>query len=138
MLEADRSEISFELAFARDDTGRATVTGSVRTRLVLRCQRCMKALDHEIDAALSVAFVTGLDEAEQLPERYEPWWVTERFVRVRDLIEDEALLGLPQIPLHATGLCAPDYAPSEVPEATEAAEANPFAALAAWKERQEG
>jgi uncharacterized protein len=39
-------------------------------------------------------------EAERLPLRYEPYLVEESPLLLRDVVEDELLLALPNVPMH--------------------------------------
>lgn len=124
-------EAHYRIGFSRDGSGRAVVRGDVRTRLILRCQRCLGRMEHEVAASLSLAVVAGLDEADGLLEGYEPLLVTEGRIRLCDLIEDELLLALPQIPRHEGGSCAE---PTAVP-VPEPGPEHPFAVLAHWREK---
>ncbi len=122
---------AYRLAFGRKD-GRAVVSGEVRSRLVLRCQRCLGPLAIDVDAAFALAFVTGLEEAGTLPEPYEPAVVEDGRVRPLELVEDELLLAVPGIPLHEEGACR---APTADVAATEGAsqDESPFAVLASLR-----
>jgi len=127
-------DVGFRLAFRRDNGGRAVVSGEVHAGLVLRCQRCLQPLAHRIDAGIELALVSGIDEADRISDGYDPLLAVDRLIRPRDLIEDELLLGLPQIPRHEPGACrmqAPDR-PSPVQEQPDD-RVRPFAVLAAWK-----
>lgn len=74
-------DVSFGLAFLRDDEQRAVLDCEVAATLRLRCQRCLEALDHQVDTSIRLALVSGADEERQLPERYDPLPVTERLMR---------------------------------------------------------
>jgi uncharacterized protein len=129
LCETD-ADAEFRLAFRRDG-GRAVVTGEVRARLALPCQRCLGPLVHQVDAPVSLALVSGMDEARELPERYDPLLITEPLLRLADLIEDELLLDLPQIPMHAPEECGARQADTGAGRAPE--RENPFAVLAALR-----
>lgn len=129
-----KGKVDYELAFRRDDDGCAVAVGHVRALLGLECQRCLEPMWHQVDADIALALVKGPAEVRELPDDYEPLMLEERLIRTRDLLEDELLLGIPQIPRHLGDLCAAhgaanrDYAvePSEVPLEKN----NPFAVLA--------
>ena len=133
-LDADQGpgggQAAYRLRFHRDETGRHVVEGSVRSQLRLRCQRCTGSYDLPVDTAFKLALVDGLDEAERLPEDYDPLLLETPLIRPRDLIEDELILAVPAVPRHADGACTAPQAPSP-DAATE--RPNPFAALAALK-----
>jgi len=89
---------------------------------------------HQVAEKVELAVVSGIEEAERLPDHYEPLLVEESLIRPRDLIEDELLLGLPQIPRHASGKCGLQVDRGFNPEpGAHSNEANPFAVLAAMK-----
>lgn len=127
----------YHLEFSRDGEGRAVVTGSVTGVLPLRCQRCFEGFGMAVDATVCLALVSGLDEANLLPDAYDPLLVEDRLLRGRDLIEDELILAVPPVPRHPHGGC-------EMPAGGESGDSgdgaadrddrpNPFAALASLK-----
>jgi uncharacterized protein len=65
----------------------------------------------------------------------------ESRLRLVDLVEDELLLSIPQIPRHSSGSCATDNmitdsVPPDPAEDDEEEVENPFAELAALKTKQ--
>lgn len=107
----------------------------VEATLKLRCQRCLERLDYQVDANVLSAFVSGIDEERRLPQRYDPLLVSDIPIRPADLIEDELLLALPQIPMHERDLCA-----MHVEDVAAAPErpggASPFAVLAEFGRKE--
>ncbi len=132
-------QAEYELKFTRDDKRRACISGVVTATLTLQCQRCLGALAWPVHAEINLIAVEGLEEAERLPETAEPLLLAEARVRVSDLLEDELLLSLPQVPKHGPGECATDNRKSDRlatgEEASEEAP-NPFAKLAELKTTQ--
>jgi len=125
-------DVAFRLVFFRDEEHRAVLRCEVTATLKLRCQRCLESLDHRVDTVVSLGLVSSIDEERGLPEPYDPLLVGDGPIRPRDLIEDEMLLALPQVPMHDPGVCATgehevDSAPARVDSA------GPFAALAGLK-----
>ncbi|MCU7904998.1 MAG: DUF177 domain-containing protein [Candidatus Thiodiazotropha sp. (ex Epidulcina cf. delphinae)] len=133
-------EVGFKLIFGhdrgRDGQRRAVLNGWVRADLSLQCQRCLEEVVYPVDAGLSVAFVRGPEEAEQLPESLDPCPVEDDQVAFMDLIEDELLLALPQVAMHDSGVCSAslEVKRDEAPiEDSEQERDNPFAVLAELK-----
>ena len=125
-------DVAFELAFSRDEERRALVHCEVAANLKLCCQRCLEGIDYEAANSALLAVVSGIDEEHRLPKRYDPLLVSDRLIRPRDLIEDELLLALPQIPMHEPGHCNSQLrAPDE--EQGRIAGMSPFAVLAEIK-----
>jgi uncharacterized protein len=140
-LRQSSGTAEFELMFSRDERKRACISGFVKAELVLECQRCLGPLQIAVDSVVNLVAVEGIGEAEQLPESVEPLLMEESRVRLEDLVEDELLLAIPQVPRHTSGLCATknvitDSASPDLAEDDEEEVENPFAELAALKSNQ--
>ena len=125
-------DVSFRLEFSRDEERRAVLHCEVAATLRLRCQRCLESLYHAVDTSMDLAPVSGMEEERRLPERYDPLPVSARLIRPMDLIEDELLLALPQIPMHEPDACA-SKAPDADEVKTQSGQTSPFAVLAGLK-----
>ena len=108
-----------------DPRGVRFIRGVVRTGVELVCQRCLGSLQFALDVTVSLGLVHSEAEADRLPEEYEPLLAPEGVIGVADLVEDELLLALPQIPRHedvrdceANGYRAPDRVEQDQPFAT--------------------
>ena len=138
LLASHEGVAVFVLAFATDEERRAVVDVSVRARLALRCQRCMQAMEWEVDSSSRLAVVSGPDEAERLPDELDPLLVDEDRLELRSLIEDELILAVPPAPMHPPEACAVTLETwnDDVASDTETSDAernNPFAVLAHLK-----
>lgn len=122
-------EVRFQLGFSRDEAHRAVLRCEVVAALKLRCQRCLEALDHRVSASTWLALISGIEEERRLPEGYDPLLVGDEPIRPRDLIEDELLLALPQIPMHEPVVCARPVSDANAVSAWSG-RASPFAVLA--------
>jgi len=126
----------YTLDFFRDRQKRACVKLHVSAAFDMQCQRCMQAMRVEVESHPHLVVVEGIEEAEQLPEELEPLMLEKGRLRPLELLEDEILLALPQVPMHAEGECAVKLATAPMEEVEPKAgeqEENPFAALAALK-----
>ena len=138
--DGDRQEtlVQYDLAFGRDEGGRAVVTGEIRTRLRLVCQRCLGEVEFDLDLPLRVVLLRVGQSGHDLPDDLDPVVVDEDGFRLLDLIEDEILLAIPPVARHEAGYCsAPATAESVVEPGSdvwspeEEPRPNPFAILAA-------
>jgi uncharacterized protein len=109
-----------------------TVSGAA----TLACQRCLQAMTEPVESSVRVALITAEAEAKRVPEHLEPVLALGGRITVGELVEEELLLALPIVPLHAQASeCAgPVDAPavSGVPPASDAPEQTtqkPFAQL---------
>ncbi len=134
LLTSTEGEAAFTLEFDRDEHGRQRIRGHVQAELQVRCQRCMDAMPLPVDAEFRLSPVSGLLEAEALPEAYDPLLLEERLLHPLDLVEDELILAIPPAPRHRAEECGVDMADyRQAPEPAEEARENPFAALARLK-----
>ncbi len=118
-----------DLSFQKD--GRiAIIAGSINADITLQCQCCLKPMVINIERVVSLAVASSIDEAQRLPERYEPLLMSSEKIALSELVEDELLLALPMIAQHdhceLTGL--KPVAEPESGDKTETKE-NPFAIL---------
>lgn len=132
----------YELTFGRDPDGQATIRGQVSMTLRLLCQRCLTQMLLPVAAtvalgltrATSGADALGLAAVEGLPEDLDPLPLGREPISPLDLVEDELLLAIPQIPSHPAGECRATASPSLEPP-PPAVRDNPFAALAALRRK---
>lgn len=105
LLSAGGEPIAVSLIFGLDEQGLAFVKGHLETKLLLQCQRCMEPYKYEIISDFLLGVVSSIDEADALPEHYEPAMAKEGQLALRELIEDELILNLPIIPKHEINEC---------------------------------
>ncbi|MGD2117866.1 MAG: YceD family protein [Chromatiales bacterium] len=133
LIETD-GEVEAKLEFARGQERMAMLSGHVRATLVLRCQRCLKPMAFPVDHDFEIVFVHSPEQAASVPEQYDAYEVEQEQVCIEDIIEDELLLSLPQVAMHAEDECMIQTEFGEGPVVEEQPEKeNPFAVLAALK-----
>lgn len=113
----------------------ALVRLRVRAELPMTCQRCLQASPQPIDDEAVLRLVDDEPELdlEEL-ESDEEAFCARHPVDVLELIEDQLILALPLVPMHAS--CPQPLAPAGAGEApAEPAAASPFAVLAALRNK---
>ena len=134
-----QGEAELELAFDRDGQKRARLQGFVKATLALQCQRCLGPMRVPLESELSLVLVESMDEAERLPEHYDPLLLEEPRIRLLDIVEDELLLSMPQVPRHNPGECGSGQRYESEPDLAEQEEStendSPFAVLAELKHK---
>jgi uncharacterized protein len=97
----------------------------------LTCQRCLGAMTEPVNSAVRVALITAESDASRVPENLEPVLAPGGRINVGELVEEELLLALPIVPLHAEASdCAvAQDAPAVKVEAPEQTTQKPFAQL---------
>ena len=120
--EAGASEASIRasLRFSEFD-GQPVVTGHLAGELVLTCQRCMSELIEPLDESFQV--LVADEERTDEPGGYEPVVANPARLDVRWLIEDQVLLALPLVAMHAPGECEEQSSVQEVASEQEPTEA---------------
>lgn len=134
LQDTDVPELQVRLSLGRDAGGVRCLEGSLQGVLHLTCQRCLGRMDFPVASTFRLALVRSEAEAERLAEGYEPLLVEDDRLVVRNVIEDELLLTLPDFPQHSAGEACnlPEYRHEENIVTTEE-KPNPFAALASLK-----
>jgi uncharacterized protein len=98
----DGSRIDVRLQFSLYDD-RPAVDGTLSGNVHLRCQRCMQPVTVPLEEQFQVILVQ--QESAEEPGGYEPVIADPTRFDVRWLAEEQALLALPLVPLHAVGEC---------------------------------
>jgi len=131
------SIINVDLEFGIDSEKIHYCTGKISADLDLICQRCLEPMTWQAKSRVNLAFVKNDHEAESLPGVYEPYILHSVPLVMSDIIEDELLLELPQVPLHDEAECPASEIlhnlTSDTQSDTPQAGDNPFAALESLK-----
>lgn len=104
----DTGEIEYMLEFGRDAGGIHCIIGNLTATLNMQCQRCMQIMPLVLRGDIQLGIVQGEEEARRLAPAYEPLLVERKSLRLAELVEDEALLLLPLVPMHEDTDCADD------------------------------
>lgn len=105
-LHSDRGEVSVEMHFGKDEQGISFINGHYVTCVSLQCQRCLEAFQFNLTNDFLLGIVRTEEEADGLPENYDPVMATEENgLIIQDVIEDELLISLPIVPVHDRKEC---------------------------------
>jgi uncharacterized protein len=88
----------FSAAFSHDRQGTVVVDIRVQANLPLVCQRSLEPYLEPVERRSWLAVVESVAEQDEVPEHYEPVLVEKGRLALQDLVEDELLLALPQVP----------------------------------------
>ncbi|MCW9025508.1 MAG: YceD family protein [Gammaproteobacteria bacterium] len=142
LLTHSNNEVSAELEFGVDFLGTHFLRGHLVTQVELICQRCLESMHLDLDINLSLGFAGNAEKAESIPTDYDAIIVDNAKIVLLDLLEDELLLALPQIPRHTQETCSTQVGnepPEQVEETlSEPERENPFAVLASLKKSENG
>jgi len=108
LLTSSEGVIKVQLDFDVDMNKVHHVFGSIDAEyLSLSCQRCLKKLACPLHVDVALAFISHERQIDELLAEYEPYLLQSTPVMLSDIIEDEILLALPQVPMHEELECKP-------------------------------
>ena len=138
-LADDNGAVSIDLFFSRE--GHLPIAeGDIIANLELICQNCLTAVTLPIHSHIKLGMVKTIDQANRLPEEYEPLMVLEDRILLKNIIEDELLLLLPSFPKHDNNCLIPQtsHIGTDIFLTEEqSSPKNPFAILATLKKTGE-
>ncbi len=142
LLTSNEGLVKVQFDFDVDTSKVHYVTGTLVAELSLCCQRCLQPMKWQLDAEVALAFVEHEHQIDELVVDYEPYLIESTPLMLSDMIEDEILLALPQVPMHDESECNPAVKINRQVEQVEAQDnagqatskrKNPFAVLADFK-----
>ena len=134
-LYSEAGEAEVELDFGRDEVGILCVRGRIDAWLILTCQRCLEPTEIRAKAEVRLGLVSTDRDAERLKGQYDPLVVDEERISLTDLVEDELILALPEVPMHAKAVCSIASCYAADGGRPSKARDNPFAILETRKNR---
>jgi uncharacterized protein len=130
LLADAEGEASFEAGFTRDKLGFTTIRLEVRADLPLVCQASLERFKLPVERNSLLAVVTSISDQDDLPGHYEATWVESGQLVFLELVQDELILGVPQVPREpGVGSVLYSTDPDEAPDEGDDQQNNPFAAL---------
>lgn len=131
----ETAEVTFTMQFDVDAQGIAFCEIRIMATLQLVCQRSLEYFSQRIDRQSALGLIETMDDDVSLPDRYEPYLISETPFKLVTIIEDELILALPLVPVKP-GEEPVDltFGSTETDETTIEDKPNPFAALASLKD----
>ncbi len=90
--------VGFQAQFDHDFERRVRIRIKVEAELPLICQRSLEPYNEPVRRSSELSVIRSLDEQELLPDHSETLLVESQGLALTDLVEEELLIGLPQIP----------------------------------------
>ena len=132
------SDAQVTLSFYIDPQKLVVMKGKVQVDVELECQRCNEPYKQTLECEFTYSPVANWDQADVLPEIYEPIELNEfGEIDLIGTVEDELILALPLVPMHSSEHCevsAQEQVFGELPEEL-ANKPSPFAVLANLKQK---
>lgn len=140
LLDPPVGEVRFSARFAFYEHEQVAIELIVEAELPLICQRSLARYLEPVHREVLLGVIGAPAEETLLPGHYEPVLVEHGKLALQDLVEDELLLGMPQVPRNpAVGevrVSTADWPVTEHPEQQEPAARKPFAGLAERLQKQ--
>ena len=110
LLADARGSVRARFAFAKLGAGRAGATVAIDATSQLVCQRCLQGFAFAAAGSSEIEFSSGKDVGAANSQR-EVYATDDGWVSLRELAEEELLLALPIVAMHAPQACgeAPAY-----------------------------
>ena len=86
--------------------GRCAIAGEVSARLRSVCQRCLQPIELDVEDRFHVVLVKSEAEMDELPDSQDSMIADAGQLDLGWLTEEQLLLAMPLVPLHAEGRCA--------------------------------
>jgi uncharacterized protein len=122
LLADSEGSLRVQLRFHLDERCIRVLEGEIEGCLQLVCQRCLQALGFPLELSFKLGIVSAEADIDRLPDGYEPLLVSGNPLGSVDVVEDEILLAIPAVPVHAH--CDSGYRNRQKPETD-----NPFSIL---------
>ena len=134
-LERDQGTVCAKFSFRRDEQRTLVVRSELDVRVSMVCQRCLELVELPIHSECEYAVVEVGANTQHLPKSYDVLEVGEDPLDLLALVEDELLLALPIVPLHAPEDCQTPDSDSSGPVLAEdePEKPGPFSVLAQLK-----
>lgn len=130
LLAGTEGEAEFVAAFARDELGWTIIDLEVKAELPLICQATLERFLLPVKRRTKLAVVGELRDQDRLPGHYEATWAESGRVVFSEIVQDELILGIPQVPRKpGTGEISYTTDPDQEQELRDEERNRPFAAL---------
>lgn len=93
-----RKDAFFSTSFAYDEQGLVTIKIVVQASLPLVCQRSLAPYREKIERSSVLVVIENVSDQDLVPESYDPVLVENRRLAIQDIVEEELLLAIPQVP----------------------------------------
>jgi len=93
-----RDDARFTAKFSYDEQGLVTILLEVEVELPLICQRSLEPYREKIARRSLLVVIEDVADQDLIPGIYDPVLVEQRRMALQDIVEEELLLAIPQVP----------------------------------------
>lgn len=106
LLLKNEGFLDYCLIFGVDESRNHYIESEIKTKLLMQCQRCLEPIEIKVHKRTMLGIVKNKEEIGALDKKYEPLFLDEETINIKDIIEDELLLEIPFSPLHSNVECS--------------------------------
>ncbi|MDG3087620.1 23S rRNA accumulation protein YceD [Vibrio hannami] len=132
-VEGVKRDAEVSLSFELDEQRLVVISGKANVEVDLECQRCNEVFAHECEVQFTYTPYYSEKSEQDAPEEYDLVDLNEYGeVDLIQLVEDEFILGLPQVAMHDEADCSVDSSNlvfGDLPEEIVEEKPNPFEVL---------
>lgn len=104
-LLENEGNVQIELEFSTNKSKQRLITGKLLAPISVACQRCLEAVQIELEESFALALVRKEADIEKLEDSLDPWLCEDHKLDVSALIEEQLLLCLPLVNTHDDKNC---------------------------------
>lgn len=105
ILVGEKACIESDLTFVINSQGQRQITGHVTAAGQLSCERCLEPVAVELDEPVRLILLDSEPEAATLDADWDPWLCSDYKLPLAELVEEQLILALPIVNLHADKDC---------------------------------
>ena len=100
LAKFDGRDVNFLLSFFYDEEKRCCIEGKARITIKLECNRCLNLFSYDIETIFRLYPIKS-EDISKLSKQLELVVMENGLISIIDVIEDELILNLPEVPMHA-------------------------------------
>ena len=138
LLASSEGSARFSAGFGFDEQGKVIIRIEVEAELMLVCQRSLETYPERVVRRSLLGVIDSAAEESTLPEHLDPVLAEHGRLALLELVEEELLLGMPQVPRKPDEAGDVDHQGPTLPVSELQAEPmrQPFAGLAEQMKKQ--
>lgn len=138
LLASDKGTVSVELHFGSNDSGQQVISGRIRAKVEVTCQRCLEPLGIDLQDDIKLALLKDESKVETLEADLEPWICQDTRLELAELVEEQLMLCMPIVSYHDEAHCGDKlgYTQPDAADTEHGANgtSNPFSVLKSLKD----
>jgi uncharacterized protein len=104
-LQDTNGQVVVDLHFGLDANKKMLLTGTLDSKVIVLCQRCMSEMELDLHSDLYLKVCANDKQLRALPKSEDAIVIDETGLNILEVIEDELILSLPIVTLHSVMSC---------------------------------